>query len=279
MNLSNSVPYNTNTFNNEMIANPLLLMIIVIVLLAYFVLFSSLGISTSSPTTISKSTGESSGLEIIIWSIFIFLIIVNGFAYLFNINITANIKNLFTSEPELDIIVDTDDMNNIISNKSVPEITFEKQVFHIPDNKFNYEDSKAICKAYGGRLATWQELEDSYQDGADWCGYGWSDGQMALYPTQLHKWKELQKHKGHEHDCGRPGINGGYIANPNVKFGINCYGYKPEITSSEASSMRSTPLYPITKKEQEFNKRVDYWKTKLPEIIVAPFNHNNWSII
>jgi hypothetical protein len=38
---------------------------------------------------------------------------------------------------------------------------------------------------------------------------------MALYPTQYNTWKELQKIKGHENDCGRPGINGGYMINQN----------------------------------------------------------------
>ena len=31
----------------------------------------------------------------------------------------------------------------------------------------------------------------------------------------------MQKIEGHEHDCGRPGVNGGYIANPNVNFSRN----------------------------------------------------------
>ena len=101
---------------------------------------------------------------------------------------------------------------------------------------------------------------------------------MALYPTQYEKWENLQKIKGHEHDCGRPGVNGGYIANPNVRFGVNCYGYKPEITPEESDLMQNTSIYPRTKKEIDFEKRVDYWRNKLPEILVAPFNNNNWSI-
>ena len=55
-------------------------------------------------------------------------------------------------------------------------------------------------------------MEDAYEDGADWCSYGWSEDQMAFFPTQKEKWKKLQKIEGHKHDCGRPGINGGYIA-------------------------------------------------------------------
>ena len=93
-------------------------------------------------------------------------------------------------------------------------------------------------------------------------------------PGRSHVW-----HEGHEHDCGRPGINGGYIANPNVRFGVNCYGYKPKITQEEAELMANTPMYPRTQREIEFDKKVDYWRNKLPEILVAPFNHNNWSII
>ena len=33
----------------------------------------------------------------------------------------------------------------------------KKQVYHIPNNKYNYLDGKAICKAYGGRLAKYDE--------------------------------------------------------------------------------------------------------------------------
>ena len=56
---------------------------------------------------------------------------------------------------------------------------------------------------------------------------------MAFYPTQKSTWNKLQKIKGHEHDCGRPGINGGYIDNPNVRFGVNCFGSKPAISAEE----------------------------------------------
>ena len=143
----------------------------------------------------------------------------------------------------------------------------------------NYDDAKAICQAYGGRLAKYEEIESAYKKGAGWCNYGWSDKQMALFPTQKEKWEHLQKIKGHEHDCGRQGINGGYIANPNVRFGVNCYGYKPKITKEEVDLMANTPLYPRTQREIDFDKRVNYWRDKLPEILVAPFNNNNWSII
>jgi hypothetical protein len=154
----------------------------------------------------------------------------------------------------------------------------EKQVFHVPGNLYGYADSQAICNAYGGRLASYDDIEEAYKKGGDWCSFGWSEGQMAFYPTQKEKYDQLQGIPGHEHDCGRPGINGGYVANPNVKFGVNCYGYKPKITKTEAIEMKETPLYPPTKSEIEFEKKVDRWRNRIPELSVAPFNHDNWSM-
>jgi len=100
---------------------------------------------------------------------------------------------------------------------------------------------------------------------------------MALYPTQKTTWDRLQGIKGHEHDCGRPGVNGGYIANPNVKFGINCFGYKPEITPKEQQEMRTANYFPKTQKEIEMDKRVKRWKHKISSLEVSPFNHTDWS--
>ena len=102
---------------------------------------------------------------------------------------------------------------------------------------------------------------------------------MAYFPTQYDKWKNLLKIKGHEHDCGRPGINGGYIDDPNIKFGVNCYGYKPKINSLGYDLMQNTTVYPKTQEEIDFERNVMKWKQKIPEISVAPFNNNRWSVI
>ena len=126
-------------------------------------------------------------------------------------------------------------------------------------------------------MATYDELEESYNIGAEWCNYGWSEGQMALFPTQKKTYNTLQTIKGHEHDCGRPGINGGYMANPNVRYGVNCYGHKPKRTEVEKELMENTAPYPLTKEDMLMEKQVDYWKTQLSNIIVSPFNTNRWS--
>ena len=280
MNSITGVPYTTN-YLNDVATNPMVIIVLTVVILAYYALFAGLGMASGkSAGEAAMSAGKSVVfLEVVLWGVFVLLVLMNGMTYIFNTDITASIKNLFSAQPEIDIVVDQEDGDMSGGDAPVPEIKLSKQVFHIPDNKYNYENAKAICNAYGGRLATVKEMQEAYAKGADWCGYGWSDGQMALYPTQYDKWANLQKIKGHEHDCGRPGINGGYISNPNVNFGINCYGYKPKITQQEADAMKMAPQYPKTMREIEFDKRVDYWKDKLPEIEVSPFNHNNWSVI
>ena len=262
-------------FLNTNMANPLIITLLVFIIIIYFVLFASLGNRTESMN--APSTSKAS-LEILLWGVFLVIIIINGMNYFLNVNIITSIKNLFSGEPEIDITVERETEGDITGTTTVPELKFEKQVYHIPGNKYTFEDARAVCKAYGNRLANYKEIENAYQNGADWCSYGWSEDQMALFPTQMERWERLQKIEGHENDCGRPGINGGYIANPNVRFGVNCYGYRPKITSQEAEMMKNIPLFPKTQKELDFQKRIEYWKNKIANIVVSPFNSNNWSM-
>ncbi len=235
----------------------------------------SLGSNVASSTSDTVSNSGSETLTILLVAFFILLILINGLQYFFGVDIIAKLKNLFSGNPEVDITVDTTRVE--ASKAPVPEILIREQVFNIPGNKYVYPDAKALCKAYGARLATYKEIEDSYKDGGEWCNYGWSDGQMALFPTQQKTYDALQKIEGHENDCGRPGVNGGYMANPMLKFGVNCYGYKPRINSTEEDLMATEPLYPKTEKDIAMENRVNYWKDKLSEILVSPFNHNTWS--
>jgi hypothetical protein len=253
----------------------------IVVLLLYLFLFSSLGNKGAGDGGGggggAGAGGESSGkrtLEIILWSIFIILIIINGFQYFFNVNITAAIKDIFTDKPKVDLTIQQEPDENV-----VPELKLVKEVYNIPDNKYSYDDAKAICQAYGGGLATYNQVESAYNKGGEWCNYGWSDDQMALFPTQKKTWDKLQTIEGHENDCGRPGINGGRINNPNARFGVNCFGYKPIITPAEQNSMLNTPIYPVSMKDKELQRKLEYWKKKVPDILVSPFNKNSWSIL
>ena len=268
-----------NKFNN-FILNPIVLIIIILIIVAYFAFSSSLGNSDSdgfsSITGNDSSGGQIMGIIIVV--VLAILIIINAVQYFFSISVTAYLTDLFTNKPKIDIVVDQNtNTNGYPSPAPVPEIKFKKQVFNIPGNYYNYTNAKALCQAYGANLATYQQVEDTYRNGGEWCNYGWSDGQMALFPTQQNTFDNLQKIKGHENDCGRPGVNGGYMINPKLRFGVNCYGNKPKITSEEEELMKNTSPYPETAEDIAFQKRVDYWKNKASEILVSPFNYNTWS--
>lgn len=275
---------------NTIGTNPVVLVLLFIIIIIYFMIFSSLGTSDSgvsnldigsdTASMITSSVARSAGtksksasfIELLLWGFFLVLILINGIQYFFDIDISTSIKGLFSNEPEVDITVHQPEVSDI-----VPEIKVEPQVFNIPGNKYTYDDAKALCTAYGAKLANYDQIEKAYNKGGEWCNFGWSDKQMALYPTQKETWNALQKKKGHEHDCGRPGINGGFMNNPNFKFGVNCYGYKPVITPDEQQIMDTTPIYPKSQEDIEFEKQVDYWESQLPSILVSPFNKDKWS--
>lgn len=216
----------------------------------------------------SGSTSSASMLEIIVWSVFTLLVLLNGFLYFFGIEITTYFDKFLQGKTTIGVDVE---------NKGLRD-----QVFHIRDNKYTYPDAKAICKAYGARLATYNEIEEAYNSGAEWCSYGWSDAQLALFPTQYDTWKKKQNNDDNcfndsGNDCGRPGVNGGYIANPLVRFGVNCYGSKPRITDDEKELMEKGAYESTSRKDQLLDERSDYWNNRLDELNISPFNYDKWN--
>jgi hypothetical protein len=279
-------PQNMYDYMNTLIMDPMIFIIFVVIFVIYFIFFSNLGKNNTTPTssTLTSSTSTSSPgstskvLTIIIVGVLVVLVLINAVQYFFGVDVVAKITNLFTPDAKLDVKVVQNDSKPPPPHV-VPEIKIREQVFNIPGNYYGYEDAKSLCKAYGARLANYNEVEDVYKNGGEWCNYGWSEDQMALFPTQKSTYDGLQKIPGHENDCGRPGINGGYIANPLVKFGVNCFGYKPKITKEEEELMQNSTPYPKTEKDLAMEQRVEYWKKRLNDILVSPFNYKNWSRI
>ena len=274
-----NLPSDSYNFLNNLAINPVVLVILIIVILFYFILFGTLKRDDNS--NISPGTG-SGFLEALIWSLFIILLLVNGVSYFFNTNVFASIKNIFSNTPELNIVLENTNTDGSVNpdapeQEKVFENPLQKEVYHISDNKYNYNEAKAVCKAFDGELASYEQIEDAYEKGANWCSYGWSADQLALFPTNLKLWKKLQKKESNKNACGRPGINGGYIANPDIRFGVNCYGNKPLITSTERNLMKNSSITPKTKKDIEFDNMVKKFKYKLKDIIVSPFNSENWN--
>jgi len=281
---SSGATYNENTSDDYWTGINLGLpnvLLFAVVLILFIMLFSSLG-KKGNDGTISpgeeSGNGSSKALTVLLGGVLVVIVLLNGLQYFFNINLTARLDDLFSKDPSIDLTVEQPaaPMQEIAP---VPEIKIKPQVFHIPGNKYTFDNADALCQAYGAKLANYDEIEQAYKNGAEWCSYGWSEGQMAYFPTQKKTFDYLQGVEGHENDCGRPGINGGYIANPNVRFGVNCYGYRPKITEQEQEIMDNEPLYPRTLRDIQQEKRVEFWRKRVPEILVAPFNRNVWSLL
>lgn len=249
---------------------------------------------------------------ITIITLWVFIHIIN---HIFDINIIRIIKSIFSNK-NLDNIIDNVDDNIIYaedkiiglfksSKQEVKETAHEtkedinklkdniketvkdlkqdlriggkEEVFNISNNKYTYNDAKSICSAYNSRMATYKEVEDSYNAGGEWCNYGWSENQLALFPTQESSYNKLQKIKGHENDCGRPGVNGGFIGNADIRFGVNCYGVKPKPSQKDEDLMKARQIYPKSPKDIDLENKVNYWKTNLDKVTLSAFNHDKWS--
>ncbi len=153
-----------------------------------------------------------------------------------------------------------------------PKSLEQKEVFNVGGNEFTYDEAAAVCAAYGGDLATYDQVNDAYSSGAEWCGYGWTQGGMALFPTQQATWELLQQESDttKRTACGRPGINGGYF-NPSNKFGVNCYGVKP------GGKGQKFPLPIPGTDSAQFDRMVDKFKSMISKFSVAAFNRDGWS--
>lgn len=145
------------------------------------------------------------------------------------------------------------------------------EVFHISQNQFTYDEAPAVCAAFGAQLATLEQIIEAYNSGAEWCGYGWTAGGMALYPTQKNTWTELQREvdPGKRTACGRPGVNGGYF-DPTLKFGVNCFGFKPPGEFTPPSPLPGTD-------RKKFAEMVNKFKEMIKTMELSPFSRSEWS--
>lgn len=174
---------------------------------------------------------------------------------------------------ELDFVFDGTAPQAPVASAVAPVDTNE--VFLVNANKFTYEQAPAVCQAYGAELASYDEVEAAYNKGGEWCGYGWSEGGMALYPTQKDTY-DKQYAKDPKHTCGRPGINGGFF-DPKSKFGVNCYGKKPAPDQAELDLMYAAKN--ATKPaDRKMARMVQQIKDELHTLKLSPFNNSEWSL-
>ena len=153
----------------------------------------------------------------------------------------------------------------------------KKEVYHIANQDYTYNQGKCKCESYGGELASKSQIVDAYNNGANWCSYGWTEGQSAYYPVQKCEWDKIQAinerlPKNQKKYCGDPGINGGFFPNPLIKFGVNCYGVKPK---GEVNKPKVPYCPPQNFCELPRNYQASH---KLDTDEITPFNENQWNM-
>ena len=152
-----------------------------------------------------------------------------------------------------------------------------KEVFNVSKNDYTYYDAAPLCKALGAELATYDQVKQAWQQGADWCNYGWVKGQMAVYPTQKSTYEELQEGPEDQKGvCGKPGLNGGFFDNPELKFGVTCVGKKPSQSQHDANAIAAGSTRPLTASGIEFEKKVMRFKEGSESLGILPFNKDHW---
>lgn len=169
---------------------------------------------------------------------------------------------------------------NMLNNSSLVEkvLPGRKEVFNISSNRYSYYDAEPLCKALGAEVASFEQVKDAFEKGADWCNYGWVKGQMAVYPTQESTWQQLQDGPEDQRNaCGNPGINGGYFDNPELRFGVNCYGVKPVQKDHDAQEIAKREGQPLTPGALEFEKLVAKYRGEVNSIGLLPFNSDSWA--
>jgi hypothetical protein len=235
-------------------------------------------------------------IETGLWVVFMIILFVDFFKYVLGVSITDVLSklNILGAQPTFSVdasghLIDASGNQVDASGNRIPKPTVSDassclanaenptdEVFNVSNNVYTYSDAQAVCNIYGAKLATYDQIEQSYQKGGEWCNYGWSEGQMAFFPTQKSTWTKLQATDNHKNDCGRPGVNGGFIANPYIKFGVNCYGQKPKPTADDLAKMnaRQNTAYPQTAADIEMEKKLNQWKNT---VSVNSYNNKKWS--
>lgn len=161
--------------------------------------------------------------------------------------------------------------NASLLEKVGEQLPIRKEVFNVSRNIYTYNDASAVCRALDADLATYEQVKEAYDQGADWCNYGWVKGQMAVYPTQKHTYEKLQKGPASmKKACGNVGINGGFFDNPELRFGVNCYGIRPSKRATDA--ITNDVAIPLSAEEVEFEKKVQRFREQLDDMNVLPFN-------
>jgi hypothetical protein len=148
-----------------------------------------------------------------------------------------------------------------------------KEVFNIRRNIYAMEDAEAACKVFDSEVATIDQLIDAHKAGADWCNVGWTKDGIAAFPVQKDTWMKTQDNEpSRRNECGEKyGVNI-VRSDPQLLYGVNCYGTKPDPRGIEKVRTKY-----MSDKEKAMLKKYQELKKTEKEMLIAPFNEDRWS--
>ena len=213
--------------------------------------------------------------EIVIWATLFLLIIADAYRFFLHRHLMIDVANAFglglrpKSAASSSACPQT--KKEVIEKKEI--IEEKDEVFNIAGNEYNYKEARAVCKAFGAKLANYEQIEKAYQEGAEWVNYGWSEGQYAYFPLQKDTWLEMdQNNPENANGKVRPGISGGYFANPELLLGANCFGKKPKKRQQDLKQiLPGTPARSAA--DIELDKKVEFYKKNAN---IYSFNADRW---
>ena len=88
----------------------------------------------------------------------------------------------------------------------------QTQVYHIYNNIYTLKEAQEECSKRTSTLATSEQLETAYSNGADWCSWGWANDGNAYLPNKNKKCNS------------KIGLLNGKKIDPFLRMGTNCYG-------------------------------------------------------
>ncbi len=105
----------------------------------------------------------------------------------------------------------------------------EPQLYHIFENVYSFKEAQQECTKRGAGMATFKQLTDAYNAGADWCSYGWIDNGEAYVANRTGKCMPKQ------------GLLSAGRLGETVNFGAYCFGVVPTGVVPASATSNPTP--------------------------------------
>lgn len=168
----------------------------------------------------------------------------------------------------------------------------QDEVYSSNRNIWTYDDAEAVCKAQNSELATYEQLVEAAENGANWCNLGWvksdtSDDsdpyKYAHYPVQKSTFDKIKSQNSGRDACGKTWNSkydgkdftiqgGGY--NKNKLLAVNCFGIKRDAKIDEISQMHQLGKGPSN---AELEEKINDIKHLTDNMTLVPYTNTQWS--